>query len=535
MMFWALLLFSYTVFVGGHDYGKLTLLLGDSVDRFTVQAWCGHHAGNKPKEWGTHSIRYVNKNIAHPPQFCHSPRLNCSLASVHIYGTNSTGPYYGGFVNTAQDIYADTTPRIAKAVELFMTEFGAPDHIIIHTAQWDIRALAAYLGQISAQHNSSLLHREVETFRRNLGARLDELARLAPSAQLGLRTAAFSMQVENPEMQYDFNRVIRETATARRLPLVDLDKDLWSNEGFARNNTAAFARLFRDFIHPRDTFLVIAGDELLNALYSRFSFWPQNSQSSYGNSSASPLYSVDEPFQPTGALAWELFLRRTSLNFRVVHMAAASDNSSSNSSSEGTWFYSGVVNGTRWAWRLGSSQDAAAFNAWLRVPGSQVLELQLPAPTSLPKELPMPSLGLLTAKTGSPVAVQLSSGQLFLVDFSLGGFKDGGIRRVPSLETLPYFNILPANVHREPEWEIITQSQDFHENFAVADIFHDSALIRYYKEKEIFWVLNKTKHSFSNWAAFVSHGLDTSAVVAVYVKSDMDLLPTGDPVQPKRA
>ena len=108
------LLFSFAVFVGGHDYGRITLLLGDSVDRFTVQAWCGHHAGNKPKEWGSHSIRYVNKNIAHPPQFCHAPRLHCSLASVHIYGTNSTGPYYGGFINTEEDIYGDTTPRIAN-------------------------------------------------------------------------------------------------------------------------------------------------------------------------------------------------------------------------------------------------------------------------------------------------------------------------------------------------------------------------------------------------------------------------------------
>jgi hypothetical protein len=526
------LLFSFAVFVGGHDYGRITLLIGDSVDRFTVQAWCGHHAGNKPKEWGSHSIRYVNKNIAHPPQFCHAPRLNCSLASVHIYGTNSTGPYYGGFINTEEDIYGDTTPRIAKAVELFVLEFGVPDHIVIHTAQWDIRALAAYLGRISAHDNSSLLLREVEIFRRNLGARLDELAILAPSSQLGLRTAAYSMKVENHEMQHDFNGIIRSTAAARRIPLVDLDKDLWANEGFERNNSAAFSRLFRDFIHPRDAFLVAAGDELLNALFSHFSHWPQNSQSSIENSSASPLYSVDEPVQPTGALAWDLFLRRPTLNFRMVHLAA----SNSSSSSERTWFYTGVINGTRWAWRLGSSQDAATFKAWLRVPDSQVLEIRLPAPGSLPllRELPMPPLALLTAKAGSPVAVQLSAGQLFLIDFSLGGFKDGGIRHVPSLETLAFFNISPAHVHREPEWEIITQVQDFHENFGVADIFRESALIRYYKEKEFFWVLNKTKHSFSNWAAFVSHGLDTSAVLAVYVKSDMDLLPTGDPVQPKR-
>jgi hypothetical protein len=222
----------------------------------------------------------------------------------------------------------------------------------------------------------------------------------------------------------------------------------------------------------------------------------------------------------------------------MVHLAASnSSSSSSSSSSERTWFYTGVINGTRWAWRLGSSQDAATFKAWLRVPDSQVLEIRLPAPGSLPllRELPMPPLALLTAKAGSPVAVQLSAGQLFLIDFSLGGFKDGGIRHVPSLETLAFFNISPAHVHREPEWEIITQAQDFHENFGVADIFRESALIRYYKEKEIFWVLNKTKHSFSNWAAFVSHGLDTSAVLAVYVKSDMDLLPTGDPVQPKRS
>ena len=529
-LFFSATLFSPACLVAATPTKTTTLLVGDSVDRFTVQAWCQHH-GVSRKEWGSHSVRYVNKNIAHPPQYCHFERGNSSLAlaSVHIYGTNATGPYYGGFINNANDPYADTTPRMRKALELFVAEFGAPDYVFFHSAQWDIRGLASNWGHISAELNASMLQREVDTYRRNLNARIDELEAMTKTVAgagrpspitVGLRTAAYSSHVENAPMQHDFNAVIRATADTRHMPLLDLDLDLWSWEDFARNNTAAEARLFRDFIHPRDQFLAAAGDKLLNTLYSRYAFFPSN----FVNTSS---YTVLQPFVPaTRAAALHLLLNLTSVAVRLLRHGNDS------------FYYCGVGDGgARVAWRLKSPSDAEAFRQWLRSGPSE--ELPLPAAVDVLHnsshlrllELYPPIEVLLAPpdRPGPPLALQTSAGQLYLVGAQ--GWRDGdGLRRVPRADVLPYFGISPDAIMRNVDIVLTLP----HENFGVADMFRNNTLIRFYKDREIFWVYNQSRHSFPNFDTFVSWGLDTGDVVICYQAQDMELLPVGPPVEPKQ-
>ena len=535
---------------------RTTLLIGDSVDRYTVQGWCNLHRGGKPKEWGTHSIRYVNKFIAHPPQYCHIPKLDLSLASVHIYGTNSTGPYYGDFHNTDSDPYADTTPRVRKAWELFIGEFGIPDYVFFHTAQWDIRGLAARLGSLSAENNATIVAREVETYRKNLNARIDELLELVTAARANkpvsvcLRTAAYSSRVENPTMQHNFNEVIRRVAQERSLVLYDMDLDLWSNKDFERNSSASEKVLFRDFIHPREIFLGLSGEKELNHVYCRYCFWPQNF---LGRN-----YSVLAPFDTTPDEGLSL-ISRTDFDPKLLRLRRQGMGKAEDVTVE--CYYSGIINGSRWAWRLsGGSAELETLQQWLALGKSDVLVVELPphstwANTTWLNLREMPPIKMLSVPQGpSRIAVQTSvspigEGLIFMVDYDKGGFKEG-IRQIPRAEYLPLLGLDKADLLHN--FDII---MTFNHNFAVADIYRDKTLVRYYKDREILWIYGATntsstppssltgnnsssplpsRHPFPDWNTFVSHGLDTGDVVIVYSKDDLDILPLGEPVRPAR-
>ena len=540
---------------------RSTLLIGDSVDRYTVQGWCNLHRGGKPREWGTHSIRYVNKYIAHPPQYCHIPKLDLSLASVHIFGTNSTGPYYGGFLNTESDPYADTTPRVHKAWELFVGEFGIPDYVFFHTAQWDIRGLAARVGALSAENNATIVAREVETYRNNLNDRIDELLELVKAARANkpvcvcLRTAAYSSRVENPTMQHDFNEVIRRVAQERSLVLYDMDLDLWSNEAFARNSSSSEKVLFRDFIHPREIFLGLSGEKELNHVYCRYCFWPQNF--------VGRNYSVIAPFDPTPDEGWSL-VSRNDFDPKLLRLRLRRQGIDKSEDVIGECYYSGIVNNSRWAWRLsGGSAELETLRQWLVLGKSDVLDVELPpqstwANTSWLHLREMPPIKMLSAPQGpSRLAVQTSvspigQGLIFMVDYGKGGFKEG-IRQIPRPEYLPLFGLSQTDVLHN--FDVI---MTFNHNFAVADIYREKTLVRYYKDREILWIYSATntsttppspsasasasvgsnasapllsRHPFPDWNTFVSHGLDTGDVVIVYSKEDIDILPLGEPVR----
>ena len=79
------------------------LLIGDSVDRYIVGDWCwsigldsdGSNANVWSSHWGANSgLQYGNSNSKKQPAFiCGSIPTEDTIAFVHTFGSNPTGPY----------------------------------------------------------------------------------------------------------------------------------------------------------------------------------------------------------------------------------------------------------------------------------------------------------------------------------------------------------------------------------------------------------------------------------------------------------
>ena len=418
------------------------------MDRFTVQAWCLDVAHTREKQWGTHTIRYVNKDVAHPAQYCHATSINATLASVHIYGSAPTGPYFGGFKSSEADLFADTPARMAKAWELYLKEFGRmPDLVYLHTAQWDLRGLSSLHGNnLSLAANASFLANFTSSFRDHLHDRIQDVLGLIRASigsgfgtktRLGLRTAAFSIHVDNGFLQDSLNEVIRHTVATHpaRLLLFDMDRDLWSREGFARSREAQ-SNLFRDFIHPREHFLAAAGSKMLGAEYSRWAFGQQSGGEAYVV--ATPQTELARP--PAQSLA-PLLLRRdlvvrlvqhnTSLYLATIVGAYSTVQPPANEEKVASF---------RCLFHL-PPDAVATVTRWLTLGPSEMLVLPhnytLANSTAL-RIVPLPPLHLLTTGGGNPLAkesgptkgVRTSLGEVFVLSYAAGGLKFGGIRRV---------------------------------------------------------------------------------------------------------
>ena len=62
-----------------------------------------------------------------------------SIAFVHVYGSNATGPYFHNYIASPSDPLVDTQNRINRTIELYKSQFGQPDRVMLHTAQWDLQ------------------------------------------------------------------------------------------------------------------------------------------------------------------------------------------------------------------------------------------------------------------------------------------------------------------------------------------------------------------------------------------------------------
>jgi len=106
------------------------LLIGDSLDRHMSQEWCDHQHSvgvySNQFAWGSSSFRY-SKGMRIPSWMCTSD--GHSIAFVHVYGSNDTGPYFHNYISTAEDPYIDTKSRVEMALGIYLSEFGTPDRL----------------------------------------------------------------------------------------------------------------------------------------------------------------------------------------------------------------------------------------------------------------------------------------------------------------------------------------------------------------------------------------------------------------------
>jgi hypothetical protein len=195
------------------------LILGDSVDRHIVEDWCAMSNSSEfataVSGWGPKSLKYGGISSIISPSYCVSSHGD-SIAQIHLFGSNSHGPYYSDKWEMDNSEYEvrDSSFRTTEGIRIYIEEYGVPDRVLLKTVNWD-----------NALQQTKL-------------------------------------------------------AAARNLLIYDFDLDVWSTTGFKYNEEQQLVimRSAHD-IHPKPSFSARAGEKILGRLYSGY-FLPQGRNSS---------------------------------------------------------------------------------------------------------------------------------------------------------------------------------------------------------------------------------------------------------------
>jgi hypothetical protein len=308
MMIFFLLIFVFVRNVASDS----VLLLGDSIDRHTVLEWCElkRKQGIKTisSEWGASSLKYSNIHGRQASFFCST--MNDSVAFVHIFGSNATGPYRKHFGNGEVDPYENTNARLNLSISLYQSKFGAPGRIIFHTGLWDVGNLQIY----------RFTRKAMELFSLNTNLRIEEIQHMVgKGVDVGLRTAAYS--AASAKLTTIFNKVIRQIANEKNLTLYDLDHDVWSTVDF---DYSLESTLFRDYVHPKPAYLNSIGEKLLGHQFTN--------SIRFANKTAADAYEkrFQIPFSNSSTVyLWQNTLTNTTLyiNYmnKTIHEVASKD------------------------------------------------------------------------------------------------------------------------------------------------------------------------------------------------------------------
>lgn len=229
------------------------LLLGDSIDRYTVHEWCAlkESQGFRVDFKTSWCSEFEENRGPHKWHCCSCQTENDTVAAVHLFGSSSNGPYHQG---VATDVYQPTKHRLTVMIPKFVSLFGNPDRVMFHTSQWDMRARGADS------------YTPVDVFRNDTITRLVEVrAMIGDKVDLGVRTAGWS--VRGGRVLKEYNDAIKDIAHAKNLTFFNFNFDIWSTVGF---NLTKEWHLFRDDIHPLCPYPERAAERMLDRLYTNF-------------------------------------------------------------------------------------------------------------------------------------------------------------------------------------------------------------------------------------------------------------------------
>lgn len=238
------------------------LLIGDSIDRIMVSEWCKMNRKDMTS-WGEHSIlnHAKNKVTRMPSGVCTIESLNVTLASLHVYGSSAAGPYL--FVDTSSDQYAGTSRRIEKALEIFYQQFGEPDAVFFSSKLWDMRPFWMYGG---LNESNSKFNETNAKMQSDVLDRLAELRRIiGPNVELGIRTSPYYDSNHVGYMMTAWNNIYREISMKFDLSLIDIDEDVWSIVQF---NHSRKNDVMQDENHPKAPCLRAAAEKIVGVRYT---------------------------------------------------------------------------------------------------------------------------------------------------------------------------------------------------------------------------------------------------------------------------
>ena len=223
------------------------LLLGDSIDRFIVRDFC--EAQNLTfDDWSGQTFRYRPEDVSSATSLCRSP--NGTVGHLHLFGSNSSGPYRNNVFSTRMDPFVDTPLRICKGIEVFTQTVGPPAALVFQTVLWDGLGLSKQVWLTDAER--------AESFRAGLFARVRDINRCRGRAtELVLRTVPKSIWAS--ELTALLNAVVRNASAALGLRLLDWDADLRAWSGPKETEWDRF----RDAFHPTAKYCARFASELL--------------------------------------------------------------------------------------------------------------------------------------------------------------------------------------------------------------------------------------------------------------------------------
>ena len=223
---------------------KNVFIFGDSVTRQAVGDFCRSKSNALGYEWGENVFK--DKTGAHASAVCifHDTKV----AFLHLYGSNETGPYLHGHVNTASDPYTDTPLRVCKSFEVYKNQEGVPTHVVWAVSWWDIMANKNY-----RTGNKTWVSAWGKIVRRRL---FGDVHGCFPDSKIVVATVPHSKY--GGQLMIDMNTELRRIAREQSVPLWDFDDIVWSNG-------KSEEILFRDRQHPSISMGTRGIESLLNA------------------------------------------------------------------------------------------------------------------------------------------------------------------------------------------------------------------------------------------------------------------------------
>lgn len=240
-----------------------------------LEDWCMFY-NQTIETWGEFLVTTKNdmvfelnhKSRWNTPFYCRN-KANDSIASVHLLGSASNGPYYYNQNGT----FFETPYRIQKSISWYAEKYGVPDRILFHTLLWDKQKVyEEYFPLVIESSNTEIWQSTIRNYEINTNKRINEIIELlrefypSSSIELGLRTSVWKTDRCEGGLLDLMNKMTVNIAKYRNLSFYDYDRDAWSIVNFDRNYQSY---LFRDKLHPNKILSVSAAKKLLNMQYTR--------------------------------------------------------------------------------------------------------------------------------------------------------------------------------------------------------------------------------------------------------------------------
>ena len=496
-------------------------MIGDSLDRLIVHDYCTYRGGHFSK-WGDASIKYGGQDGTKMPsalceesvQTIHDNNTfyNNSIAFFHIFNSASRGPYL--WIDH-RDPYSHTEIRINKAVELYKAQVGEPTEVIFQSELWDARThiVNEQLNRTSNPHWDQVL----AEFRFNVITRVNQIKGLfAPSVTVGLRTCPWTPY--GGDLLREYNNIVRNITATEKLLLYDYHKDVWGAVGynFSAENVA---NMFRDSHHPVERFSLYAAEKLLGYRYTSNLIHPNRS------------YDEVEKEEDIDIIYHQN--RTDNIFFGFIKFMDASNLSSSGSMEEKgiedtNLYYSEIWHDGIHIW----SNFSHAFSRAFYFGQEDVLRLKSPYHSKWPIKFEgdfYRDNSALRARieiiySNPKVGVNCSDGVFYVIHNGYMRFVN--MTRNSSMTFIPLLHV-PQVVSGVDYFYLKHYLPGRH---VPLEYYADNTLIRMHNDRQVYVVINGTKHPVTK-AAFFSHGWEFDWVKEVPTMYQSDInseLPSGD-------